>query len=112
MGFLSWLRGSKSTEHEAQLKKVPPKRSEVSRRMSHMLPEPESSWEEATVKRRLSSDRGYSFLTRGEGKSDIYIHSSLLGLCGIKVLQEGQKVEVRYAKVQRGLEAGEVRLLK
>ncbi len=103
MGLFSWLFGSKSTRATHQPKIV---------YRAHQLPKPESSWEVATVKRGLAQERGFGFLSREGGRADIYVHHSLLKKCRINELKEGQKVEVRWASVKKGLEAGEVRLLK
>ncbi len=103
MGLYSWIFGSKKTLQKSEPKKSPPP--------PHQSPKPESNWEAATVK-RVIPQRGIAFLTRGEGQPDIYVHKSTLKRCGLKNLQEGQKVEVKWGRTEKGIEASELRLIK
>ena len=107
MSIRTWLFGSKKeTPPVQQSKTVQPKK-----RKAHQLPKPESDWEAVTVK-WYRPHLGYGFLTREGGGKDIYIHESLLKNRNLDPLREEQKIEVRWASVQKGLEAGDVRLLK
>ncbi len=105
MGFFRRLLGLEKKVEAPKV--VEPKKRPV---VDHTLPKATSNWEVATVKRNLSSDRGFSFLSREGEDKDIYIHHSLLGHCGIDSLRAGQEVEVRWARVKKGLEAGDIRL--
>jgi len=84
--------------HPAQM---PPPRT-------HVTVAPTSGLERAQVKwfNRL---RGFSFLTRGEGTPDIFVHMEMLRRFGIAELRPGQFVLVRYGPGPRGLMAAEVR---
>jgi CspA family cold shock protein len=53
--------------------------------------------------------RGFSFLTRGEGTPDIFVHMETLRRFGIAELRPGQFVLVRYGPGPMGLMAAEVR---
>jgi CspA family cold shock protein len=84
--------------HPAQM--LPPR--------THVTVAPTSSLERAQMKwfNRL---RGFSFLTRGEGTLDIFVHMETLRRFGIAELRPGQFVLVRYGPGPRGLMAAEVR---
>ena len=58
----------------------------------------------ATVK-SFNRERGFGFLTRGEGTRDIYVHMITLRSNGIPELLPGQRVLVRYGDSPKGLEA-------
>lgn len=99
MGLLAKLFGKKS-EQKKQPTKV------------HAPVKPESSWEPATVKKPLTAQNGFGFLSRGEGKKDIYVHFSTLQRCRIRELKKGQNVDVKWGTTPKGLEAAELRLSK
>src|SRR5438105_11782407 len=84
--------------HPAQM---PPPRT-------HVTVAPTSGLERAQVKwfNRL---RGFGFLTRGEGTSDIFVHMETLRRFGITELRPGQLVLVRFGPGPKGLMAAEVR---
>ena len=105
MGLLSWLfgRGKKSrVKHASHPKKVP---------RPHTLPTPESDWKAATVK-FFNAKNGFGFLALEDGGKDVYIHASALKNAHVDYLQAGQRIDVRYGRVPKGLEAAEVRLPK
>src|SRR6476619_7590270 len=84
--------------HPAQM---PPPRT-------HVTVTPTSGLERAQVKwfNRL---RGFSFLTRGEGTPDVFVHMETLRRYGITELRPGQYVLVRFGPGPTGLMAAEER---
>ncbi len=53
--------------------------------------------------------KGYGFLTRGEGTSDIFVHMETVRASGLGELQPGQRVQVSYGEGGKGLLAVELR---
>ncbi|MEM8771171.1 MAG: cold shock domain-containing protein [Pseudomonadota bacterium] len=53
--------------------------------------------------------KGYGFLTRGEGTSDIFIHMETVRSSGLGELQQGQRVQVSFGEGAKGLLAIELR---
>src|SRR6201987_598868 len=84
--------------HPAQM---PPPRT-------HVTVTPTSGLERAQVKwfNRL---RGFGFLTRGEGKADIFVHMETLRRHGMTELRPVQLVLVRCGPGPKGLMAAEIR---
>lgn len=101
MGFLSKLLGSKP-EAAKPSQHQKPKKAKV----PHQPPKPESNWEAATCKG--VHKHGFTFLKR-EGQPDIYVHAETLEKFGMKNLQEGQMVQVKWGTTPKGLEAVELR---
>jgi len=83
--------------HPAQM---PPPRT-------HVTVTPTSGLERAQVKwfNRL---RGFGFLTRGEGTTDIFVHMETLRRFGMTELRPGQFVLVRFGPGPKGMMAAEV----
>lgn len=75
---------------------------------THVVVEPESDWERATVK-WFNFVRGFGFLTRGEGTSDIFVHMETLRRFGFSELRPGQAVMVRWGHGSKGVMAAELR---
>jgi cold shock protein len=74
---------------------------------THVAVLPTSGYELAFVKwfNRL---RGFGFLTRGEGTTDIFVHMETLRRFGVVELRPGQPWIVRYGDGPKGLMAAEV----
>jgi len=75
----------------------------------HNTVEPTSDLVKADVK-WFNYVRGYGFLTRGPGTRDIFVHAEMLRQYGVRGLQEGDSVLVRYGEGPKGLTATEVAL--
>lgn len=66
--------------------------------------------ESGTVK-WFDNAKGFGFITRGEGKDDVFVHFRAIRGEGFKALQEGQKVEFSVVQGQKGLQAEDVAAL-
>jgi CspA family cold shock protein len=76
---------------------------------AHIKVSPTQDFETATVK-WFNRDRGFGFLTRGEGTDDIFIHMETLRTQGITELKPGEELLVRFGDGPKGLMAVDVRL--
>ncbi|CAM1645877.1 MULTISPECIES: cold-shock protein [Bartonella] len=74
---------------------------------THVVVTPESGLERAIVK-WFNREKGFGFLTRGEGTEDIFIHMETLRRFGLAELRPGQVVLVRYGRGEKGLMAAEI----
>jgi cold shock protein len=63
--------------------------------------------EKGTVK-WFNEQRGYGFITRDNGGSDVFVHYSAIKGNGFKTLEEGQDVEFVVAQGPKGPQAQEV----
>jgi len=75
---------------------------------THVTVTPTSGLERAVVK-WFNRQRGFGFLTLGEGTPDIFVHMETLRRYGIAELRPGQTVLVRYGPGAKGMMASEVR---
>nr|WP_272210879.1 cold-shock protein [Marinicella sp. W31]MDC2876797.1 cold-shock protein [Marinicella sp. W31] len=74
---------------------------------THVQVEPSSGLERVLVK-WFNREKGFGFLTRGEGTEDIFVHMETLRRYGITELVPGQSVLVRFGQGPKGLMAAEV----
>ncbi|WP_039758687.1 cold-shock protein [Bartonella queenslandensis] len=79
--------------------------SEVPAR-THVVVTPESGLERAIVK-WFNRDKGFGFLSRGQGTEDIFIHMETLRRFGLAELRSGQVVLVRLVR-EKGLMTAEI----
>ncbi|WP_436125476.1 cold-shock protein [Aminobacter sp. LjRoot7] len=61
--------------------------------------------ESAGTGKWYDGDKGFGFISLESGGKDVFVHASALPRSGLTKLEEGQKVVVRYARGQKGLEA-------
>jgi cold shock protein len=57
-----------------------------------------------------NNERGYGFVTRESAEGDIFVHAAVLRRHGMESLAPGQKVMVRIAEGQKGLQVVEIRV--
>jgi len=56
-----------------------------------------------------NNERGYGFVTRETAEGDIFVHAAVLRRHGLDSLAPGQKVMIRIAEGQKGLQVVEIR---
>ena len=64
--------------------------------------------EKGTVK-WFNDSKGYGFISREEGKGDLFVHYSAIEAGGFRSLQEGQQVQFDVVQGTKGLQAENVR---
>lgn len=74
---------------------------------THVVVTPESGLERAIVK-WFNRDKGFGFLSRGQGTEDIFIHMETLRRFGLTELRSGQVVIVRFGQGKNGLMTAEI----
>ncbi|MGE7813609.1 cold-shock protein [Pseudomonas sivasensis] len=58
----------------------------------------------------FNGEKGYGFISQ-DGGGDLFVHYSAIKGEGFKTLEEGQKVEFRVEKGQKGDQATEVQIV-
>jgi len=56
----------------------------------------------------FNEQKGYGFITRDNGGSDVFVHYSAIQGKGFRTLEDGQEVEFEVAQGPKGLQAQEV----
>lgn len=74
---------------------------------THVKVTPSSGLERVIVK-WFNRDKGFGFLSRGEGTEDIFIHMETLRRFGLTELRPGQIVIARFGNGDKGLMAAEI----
>lgn len=72
--------------------------------------EAEGEFFEATAK-WFNIEKGYGFVTRGEGTPDVFIHIKALRRVGIEELHPGQALRVRVGRGPKGPQVAEIQLV-
>ena len=72
--------------------------------------EAEGEFFEVTAK-WFNVDKGYGFVTRGEGTPDVFVHVKTLRYVGLEELMPGQAVRVRVGDGPKGPQVAEIELL-
>lgn len=57
----------------------------------------------------FNASKGYGFLERPDGESDVFVHYSAIEGEGFRSLEEGEFVEFTVAQTDKGLQAENVR---
>lgn len=56
----------------------------------------------------FNASKGYGFLERPDGESDVFVHYSAIEGEGFRSLEEGDEVEFSIARTDKGLQAENV----
>ncbi|MCP4342438.1 MAG: cold shock domain-containing protein [Desulfobulbaceae bacterium] len=56
----------------------------------------------------FNASKGYGFLERPDGESDVFVHYSAIQGDGFRSLEEGENVEFSIATTDKGLQADKV----
>ncbi|MFM9848880.1 MAG: cold-shock protein [Hyphomicrobiaceae bacterium] len=57
-------------------------------------------------------DKGFGFVSSGDGEKDVFVHASVLERAGVPSLGENQRVSMKVVKTQKGREALSIALLE
>ena len=58
----------------------------------------------------FSAEKGFGFISLGNGGKDVFVHASALEAAGIRTLGEGQKVSFEIQPDARGSKAANLKL--
>lgn len=67
---------------------------------------------EAGVVKWFNNTKGYGFITRENGKDDVFVHFRSIRADGYRTLNEGDKVMFSVVSGQKGLQAEDVEVLR
>jgi CspA family cold shock protein len=56
----------------------------------------------------FNAKKGYGFITRDDGKGDVFVHFTAIKEEGFRTLEEGQKVEFEVVQEEKGDKAKDV----
>jgi cold shock protein len=60
----------------------------------------------------FNADKGYGFIARDNGDSDVFVHFTAIQATGYRSLTEGQVVEFDVEQGKKGVQAANVRVLE
>lgn len=60
----------------------------------------------------FNDQKGYGFITRGDGADDVFVHYSAIEGRGFRKLAEGQRVSFDIEQTPKGLAAKNVEILR
>jgi len=58
----------------------------------------------------FKSDKGFGFISTGDGEKDVFIHINVMRRCGLEDLAPDQPVRIKVAETERGREALSIEL--
>jgi CspA family cold shock protein len=70
-----------------------------------------SQLEQGSVK-WFNNSKGYGFITRDNGESDVFVHYSVISSEGYRSLEEGQRVQFSVTQGQKGPQAENVTVIE
>ncbi|VVE71302.1 cold-shock protein [Pandoraea captiosa] len=59
----------------------------------------------------FNQEKGFGFITPDDGSADVFVHYSAIQSVGVRILEEGQKVEFEKMEGPKGAQAENVRPL-
>jgi len=59
----------------------------------------------------FNSEKGFGFIAPDDGSADLFVHFSAIQGSGYRELNEGQHVEFEPQQGQKGMQAGNVRVI-
>ncbi len=60
----------------------------------------------------FNADKGFGFISQGEGKDDLFVHYSEIQGGGFRTLEDGAKVEFEITQGKKGLQASAVTIIE
>ena len=85
----------------------PPPRASTGR----TRPDPSTATSVEGVVKWYNPDKGFGFVSSGDGEKDVFVHASILERAGLPDLGEGKRVSMKVVKTQKGREALSIALL-
>ncbi len=88
--------------------KRPPSRTSTER----TRPDPATAISVDGTVKWYNPDKGFGFVSSGDGEKDVFVHASILERIGVRGLEEGKRVSMKVVKTQKGREAISLALLE
>jgi CspA family cold shock protein len=71
-------------------------------------PDPSTAVEMSGTVKWYNPDKGFGFVSVGDGGKDVFVHASVLQQAGMRDLAEGQRVTMRVVEGMKGREAASI----